>query len=325
MAEHVVAVAADERDRRRRRGAARARTSPRTAGRSDTPSAPRRRAYSSIRPGARGRLKTGPRRPNHSRAMEAHLRAMDGVRWRDAVDPEIEDRLAAAVDELAVLPVLDATVASGSSPPSRTPTPPQRRSSPCWRATRTVRPPPARPSPRARPRAAAAGAHDPPGGHGHRAPGVASPRARGGRPPVPCRDARGRLRPRAPASQRRRRRLRRHQRSPSAPAARPPSRISPRSCTTPASSVLALAFTPPTCAALALGARTPRARAAPSAPGWASTTRWRARCSPSAGTSTRGCPKRSPSTTAVRPGRPRRPRDRRRPGRRPDPAPRVRR
>ncbi|UGS35200.1 hypothetical protein DSM104329_01585 [Capillimicrobium parvum] len=36
---------------------------------------------------------------------------MDGVRWRDAVDPEIEDRLAAAVDELALLPVLDATVA----------------------------------------------------------------------------------------------------------------------------------------------------------------------------------------------------------------------
>lgn len=43
--------------------------------------------------------------------MEAIACATDGVRWRDDVDPEVEDRLAAAVDELALLPVVDATVA----------------------------------------------------------------------------------------------------------------------------------------------------------------------------------------------------------------------
>lgn len=43
-------------------------------------------------------------------AMEASLRATDGARWRDAVDPAVEDRLAAAIDELAQLPVLDDTV-----------------------------------------------------------------------------------------------------------------------------------------------------------------------------------------------------------------------
>ncbi|HEU4657879.1 MAG TPA: HDOD domain-containing protein [Capillimicrobium sp.] len=42
--------------------------------------------------------------------MEATQRATDGARWRDAVDPKVEDRLAAAIDELAQLPVLDATV-----------------------------------------------------------------------------------------------------------------------------------------------------------------------------------------------------------------------
>lgn len=42
--------------------------------------------------------------------MEASTRATDGARWRDAVDPRIEQRLAAAIDELAQLPVLDATV-----------------------------------------------------------------------------------------------------------------------------------------------------------------------------------------------------------------------
>ncbi len=42
--------------------------------------------------------------------MEASTRAMDGVRWRESVDPAVEDRLAAAIDELAQLPVLDATV-----------------------------------------------------------------------------------------------------------------------------------------------------------------------------------------------------------------------
>jgi len=43
--------------------------------------------------------------------MEARLHATDGVRWRDAVDPRVEDRLAAAVDDPALLPVLDGTVA----------------------------------------------------------------------------------------------------------------------------------------------------------------------------------------------------------------------
>jgi putative nucleotidyltransferase with HDIG domain len=42
--------------------------------------------------------------------MEATTRATDGARWRDAVDPSVEQRLAAAIDELAQLPVLDATV-----------------------------------------------------------------------------------------------------------------------------------------------------------------------------------------------------------------------
>jgi putative nucleotidyltransferase with HDIG domain len=42
--------------------------------------------------------------------MEAPQRATDGTRWREAVDPSVEDRLAAAIDELSELPVLDATV-----------------------------------------------------------------------------------------------------------------------------------------------------------------------------------------------------------------------
>jgi putative nucleotidyltransferase with HDIG domain len=42
--------------------------------------------------------------------MEAPTRATDGARWRDSVDPAVEDRLAAAIDELAQLPVLDSTV-----------------------------------------------------------------------------------------------------------------------------------------------------------------------------------------------------------------------
>lgn len=43
-------------------------------------------------------------------AMEATTRATDGARWRESVDPAVEDRLAAAIDELAQLPVLDSTV-----------------------------------------------------------------------------------------------------------------------------------------------------------------------------------------------------------------------
>lgn len=42
--------------------------------------------------------------------MEATTRATDGARWRESVDPAVEDRLAAAIDELAELPVLDSTV-----------------------------------------------------------------------------------------------------------------------------------------------------------------------------------------------------------------------
>jgi putative nucleotidyltransferase with HDIG domain len=42
--------------------------------------------------------------------MEASTRATDGARWRESVDPAVEDRLAAAIDELAQLPVLDSTV-----------------------------------------------------------------------------------------------------------------------------------------------------------------------------------------------------------------------
>jgi putative nucleotidyltransferase with HDIG domain len=42
--------------------------------------------------------------------MEATTRATDGARWRESVDPAVEDRLAAAIDELAQLPVLDSTV-----------------------------------------------------------------------------------------------------------------------------------------------------------------------------------------------------------------------
>lgn len=42
--------------------------------------------------------------------MEALTRATDGAWWRDAVDPAVEGRLSAAIDELAQLPVLDATV-----------------------------------------------------------------------------------------------------------------------------------------------------------------------------------------------------------------------
>lgn len=42
--------------------------------------------------------------------MEASTRATDGARWRESVDVAVEDRLAAAIDELAQLPVLDSTV-----------------------------------------------------------------------------------------------------------------------------------------------------------------------------------------------------------------------
>jgi putative nucleotidyltransferase with HDIG domain len=42
--------------------------------------------------------------------MEATTRATDGARWRESVDPAVEDHLAAAIDELAQLPVLDSTV-----------------------------------------------------------------------------------------------------------------------------------------------------------------------------------------------------------------------
>jgi putative nucleotidyltransferase with HDIG domain len=42
--------------------------------------------------------------------MEAFTRATEGARWREPVDRSVEQRLATAIDELAQLPVLDATV-----------------------------------------------------------------------------------------------------------------------------------------------------------------------------------------------------------------------
>jgi putative nucleotidyltransferase with HDIG domain len=42
--------------------------------------------------------------------MEAFTRATEGARWSELIDPQVEARLSTAIDELAQLPVLDATV-----------------------------------------------------------------------------------------------------------------------------------------------------------------------------------------------------------------------